>query len=307
MKKLLLLVLLLFACSEISYSQPRYMETFESTTPGTLPAGWRVVDKSGYKLKYRANWMVRDTSELIPFMSPFARPKSKSGRHSISVTYYASYDSTTFTFGTANTWLISPKYTLLTGDSIGFYGTGNYNTSVDSLQIWVSTTDTAIASFNKKLGTYKWTLGSAYGNFQKIKYSLAAYIPGYVYVGFRYYMNCTNGDGYMVQLDDIAVGTNVIGIQQISQNVPDKFILSQNYPNPFNPTTKINFQLPVNSSYDINVYDMLGKNVYTFSEKNKAAGTYELELDMKSFSSGIYFYTLQAGSYTNTKKMMLIK
>ena len=307
MKKTLLIVLVLLACSEISFSQARYRETFETTTPGTLPAGWRVVEKSGYKLKYRSNWMVRDTSEFIPFMSPFAQPKAKFGRHAISVTYYASYDSTLLQFGTANTWLISPRYDLLAGDSLGFYGTGNYNLNVDSLQIWVSTSDTAIASFNKKLGTYKWPIGSAYGNFQKIKYSLAAYIPGHIYVGFRYYMNCSNGDGYFVQLDEIAVGTNVIGINQISEIIPENFNLSQNYPNPFNPSTKINFQIPLNSSYEINVFDMLGKNIYKFSENNKAAGTYELELDMKNFSSGIYFYTIQAGSFYDKKKMLLIK
>ena len=306
MKKTLLIILILLSCSEISFSQPRYKETFESTTPGTLPTGWRVVDKSGYKQKYRSNWMVRDTSEFIPFLSPFGQPKAKSGRHAISVTYYASYDSTLLQFGVANTWLISPRYDLQSGDSLGFYGTGNYNTNIDSLQIWVSTTDTAIASFNKKLGTYRWGIGSTYGYFQKIKYSLAAYIPGHVYVGFRYYMNCTGGDGYFVQLDDIALGT-AVGINQISENIPDKYLLSQNYPNPFNPTTKINFQLPVNSSYEIKVFDMLGKNIYTTSEINKPAGTYELELDMRNFSSGIYFYTLQAGAYFDKKKMLLVK
>ncbi|CAN5549918.1 hypothetical protein BH10BAC5_BH10BAC5_09320 [soil metagenome] len=306
MKKSTFLILFFLILSSSCFSQPRYKETFESTTPGTLPAGWRVVNKSGFNLKYRANWMVRDTSEIIPFISPFTKPKAKSGRHSISVTYYASYDSTAFHFGLANTWLFSPKYTLQTGDSLGFYATGNYNVSIDSLQIWVSTTDTAISSFNKKLGTIRWPLGSPYGIFNNYKFSLAAYIPGSIYVGFRYYMDCTNGDGYFVQLDDIALGT-AVGINQISGNLPEKYSLSQNYPNPFNPTTKINFQLPINSSYNINVYDMLGKNIYTFSEKNKAAGTYELELDMKNFSSGIYFYTLQAESYSNTKKMMLIK
>ncbi len=99
---------------------------------------------------------------------------------------------------------------------------------------------------------------------------------------------------------------NPIGISSISSEIPGRFILHQNYPNPFNPVTKIKFELPKSSVFELNVYDILGRKVYT-AYYNKPAGTYEFDFDASGFASGIYFYSVKAGEYSDTKKMIIVK
>ena len=92
---------------------------------------------------------------------------------------------------------------------------------------------------------------------------------------------------------------------------PNEFKLDQNYPNPFNPSTKISWKLPVSSHQTLKVYDVLGNEVSTLVDENKPAGSYEVEFKTSvanfQLASGIYFYRLQAGSFIETKKMILIK
>jgi subtilisin-like proprotein convertase family protein len=102
-------------------------------------------------------------------------------------------------------------------------------------------------------------------------------------------------------------GSTIVGYQNISSNVPDKFELSQNYPNPFNPVTKIKYQVPSSEYVKLVVYDILGREVKTLVNSKLEAGIYEYEFDGSNLNSGVYFYKLQTGNYTNVKKMMLIK
>jgi len=102
-------------------------------------------------------------------------------------------------------------------------------------------------------------------------------------------------------------GTDVIGIQTISSEVPTGFQLMQNYPNPFNPTTKIRFALPVSGFASLKVYDATGKEVATLVSQNLTAGTFEYELKGNNLPSGVYFYKLAAGNFVQTKKMVLVK
>ena len=90
-------------------------------------------------------------------------------------------------------------------------------------------------------------------------------------------------------------------------NIPSAFSLGQNYPNPFNPRTKIKYSVPQMSFITINVYDILGKIVATLINEEKPIGNYEIEFDAINFSSGVYFYRIQAGNFINTKKLLLIK
>ncbi|MBI5661276.1 MAG: T9SS type A sorting domain-containing protein [Ignavibacterium album] len=94
-------------------------------------------------------------------------------------------------------------------------------------------------------------------------------------------------------------------------SLPESFILEQNYPNPFNPSTKIKFSIPnVGSELAqtvLMVYDILGNEVATLVNEEKPAGVYEVEFNASQLSSGIYFYKLTAGSFTEIKKMLLIK
>ncbi|MCL5029272.1 MAG: T9SS type A sorting domain-containing protein [Bacteroidetes bacterium] len=98
----------------------------------------------------------------------------------------------------------------------------------------------------------------------------------------------------------------------MNQKMPNGFWLSQNYPNPFNPTTIINYSIPQTSFVTIKVYDVLGHEITTLVNGEKPAGNYEVKFSVEtrrgeSLPSGIYFYSLQAGSYYAVKKLVVLK
>ena len=88
---------------------------------------------------------------------------------------------------------------------------------------------------------------------------------------------------------------------------PVKFSLYQNYPNPFNPVTVINYRIAAGSFVSIKVFDILGNNVAELIHEKQSPGSYEINFDGSNIPSGIYFYTLKAGSFKDTKRMLLIK
>lgn len=98
-----------------------------------------------------------------------------------------------------------------------------------------------------------------------------------------------------------------VGVHQVNTTVPQRFNLQQNYPNPFNPSTKIKFELPSASLVKITVFDQLGKEVQVLVNQSLSAGIYETEFNASSVTSGVYYYKIEAGDYSQTKKMMLVK
>ena len=86
-----------------------------------------------------------------------------------------------------------------------------------------------------------------------------------------------------------------------------KFGLSQNFPNPFNPSTVIGYQLPVNTMVTLKIYDVLGRDVQTLVNERQTAGSYSVTFNAATLPSGVYFYRLEAGTYTATKKLLLLK
>lgn len=116
-------------------------------------------------------------------------------------------------------------------------------------------------------------------------------------------------NGIAVGYDGTIVITSNGGVTSVSSEskIPVKFNLAQNYPNPFNPSTTISYSIPKTANVSLKVYDALGKEVAQLINKEKAAGTYEVQFDASNLSSGIYFYTLKTNSFLNTKKMILIK
>ncbi len=102
-------------------------------------------------------------------------------------------------------------------------------------------------------------------------------------------------------------GGNPIGIVPISKDIPKQFSLSQNYPNPFNPVTTIKFDIPKESKVKISVFDILGNEIQTLVNENMRAGEYQVNWDASGYSSGVYFYKLQAEDFVGTKKMLLVK
>lgn len=100
---------------------------------------------------------------------------------------------------------------------------------------------------------------------------------------------------------------NTIGINNISKNIPEKIGLFQNYPNPFNPKTKIRFDIPNPCNVRLEVFDITGKNIFHLVNEYLREGSYDVDFDGTSLSSGIYFYRLTAGNFVNTKKMIILK
>lgn len=99
---------------------------------------------------------------------------------------------------------------------------------------------------------------------------------------------------------------NTVGIVN-NGGIPDKFELTQNYPNPFNPSTTINYSLPERSFVSIKVFDMLGREVALLVNGDKEAGYYKADFNASDLSSGIYYYTIKAGQYSATRRMVLMK
>jgi len=115
-------------------------------------------------------------------------------------------------------------------------------------------------------------------------------------------------------ITDSSDGTFVIDIfpsvdDSTGISVPQEYSLYQNYPNPFNPSTIIKYQIPERGMVTIRVYDVLGNEIATLVNEEKPAGEYNIEfrIDNLELSSGIYFYQLKAGSFIQTKKMIVLK
>ena len=108
-------------------------------------------------------------------------------------------------------------------------------------------------------------------------------------------------DAQMVTTD-VAVGPR-------SNAVPEGFVLFNNYPNPFNPSTVIEFEVPVASHVTITVFDVLGRKTATLLDEQRSAGTGSVRFDASrsNAASGVYFYRIQAGSFVETKKMILMQ
>jgi photosystem II stability/assembly factor-like uncharacterized protein len=137
-----------------------------------------------------------------------------------------------------------------------------------------------------------------------------------VYLNKIFFINAQTG--YTFGSNGVILKTTNGGevyIKNISTDIPSNFNLSFNYPNPFNPITRIKFDVPDahkggkfdNSNVVLKVIDVIGREIETLVNESLNPGTYEVTFDGSRYSSGVYFYRLQAGSFTETKKMILLK
>jgi hypothetical protein len=111
------------------------------------------------------------------------------------------------------------------------------------------------------------------------------------------------GGGQLYALTGVSTGL----MEKEEASLPTQFHLQQNYPNPFNPITNIEFSLPEAVEVNLKVLNILGEEVATLVSEQLGAGQYTYEWDASSFPSGLYLYRLSAGSFVETKKMVLIK
>ena len=112
----------------------------------------------------------------------------------------------------------------------------------------------------------------------------------------------------IIYFDDVRISTfDPVGVEIENELIPVAYNLEQNYPNPFNPSTIIKFSLPEAANVRITITDILGREVASLVNEELSAGYYSVNFDAVNLSSGIYIYTLQAGKFIQTKKMMLLK
>jgi len=101
--------------------------------------------------------------------------------------------------------------------------------------------------------------------------------------------------------------TELLASGNNSNNIPNDFVLNQNYPNPFNPSTVISFGLPSASEVTIEIYSTMGQLVKTIAKGTYPAGNHSVKFNAGSLSSGVYLYKINAGNFTETKRMVLVK
>jgi hypothetical protein len=121
-----------------------------------------------------------------------------------------------------------------------------------------------------------------------------------------------NVDGLNLnEYKNVIEDTTLVSVNTESNQLPTDFQLYQNYPNPFNPSTNIGFQIEESGLVTLKVYDVLGNELATLLDEEKERGSYSVQFNTSSVnhlpSSGMYFYTLKTGNYSETKKMILLK
>jgi hypothetical protein len=113
--------------------------------------------------------------------------------------------------------------------------------------------------------------------------------------------------GYLTALRTGYATATVTTVQEVAGDLPSAFLLEQNYPNPFNPSTTIQFALPRSESVTLTVFNLLGERMTTLFSGRLSAGTHRVQWDVQGSPAGVYFYKLQAGTFTTTKKLVLLR
>jgi hypothetical protein len=118
----------------------------------------------------------------------------------------------------------------------------------------------------------------------------------------KYLFAGTQMGGWRIPIADV-----ITSVRDNRPHVPSQYILYQNYPNPFNPTTVIAYSLPAPAAVTLKVYDLLGREIKTLVNERQNAGQHSMTFDGSNYPSGVYFYRLQAGTYSQTKKLIELK
>jgi len=126
-------------------------------------------------------------------------------------------------------------------------------------------------------------------------------------LGNVYVTGSSAGSGTSDDFATIKYSQTPTGIDQTDYSLPEKYSLHQNYPNPFNPSTVIKYAVGSKQFVSLKIYDVLGNELATLVNEEKPAGNYEVNFNASKLSSGVYFYRIQAGSFVETKKMILLK
>jgi len=214
----------------------------------------------------------------------------------------------------AGGWDVDEGKSITTDDSDNIIVTGRFEETAtfgDTTNLTsAGVRDIFVAKYNSD-GDFLW-VAQAGGVGLAEGFGIATDGSGNSFVTGRFEGIATFGDSTLSS----SLGSRDIFIAKLSPEVtrieeelslPQSFNLSQNYPNPFNPSTKIKFAVPKESNVNLSIYNVLGELVSKLVNEEKSSGIYEVEWNAIELASGIYFYRLQAGSFVETKKMVLMK
>ncbi|MBK7629235.1 MAG: T9SS type A sorting domain-containing protein [Ignavibacteriales bacterium] len=186
-------------------------------------------------------------------------------------------------------------------------GYAGYNIAIDNFaNVYVigqkySSSDITTIKYNSE-GSFQWAINyNGPSNSLDIPVAIGVDLNGNVY---------STGKSL-----DFTTGYDIVIIKYVQSptsvdresNIPNSFSLEQNYPNPFNPSTSIQYAISSKQFVTLKVFDVLGKEIATLVNEEKSAGSYEVNFNASQFSSGVYFYELQTGSFVETRKMILLK
>lgn len=293
MKKIYLIIFLLITITQPHLTQFKY-------APLQLGNVWVYKDVIYNGLMYRAE--IVDSAVTIDTLQYFgygiAYPTYSTGfLRSREDSFYVSKEDSTLP--EPNNELIYYKKDAQIGDTWQVdYGNGNGGIAIytitDTLPAYIFDTLVTAKILNENFGLvewdYMWT--EEFGQLSQenwlgeVQYYLkGCIINGQVYGDTTFIISSVGDDELLV----------------------DEFYLYQNYPNPFNPSTTIKYSVPKLSFITIKIYDVLGSEVAVLVNEEKPVGTYELNWNAVNLPSGVYFYQLKAGSYVETKKMILLK
>lgn len=223
-------------------------------------------------------------------------------------TYYIStidWREATPVYATQNLTNINCQVFRINNNSNPFYISGQISANID-LPAVKPIKDAII--YVKSGNIFKnYGISDANGNYTSTylpsgSYELITYRKGFVPVSQNVIINNNNLNNINFNL-----GNSIIGIQPVTNEIPESFSLSQNYPNPFNPVTTIKFGLPVSDFVKLEIFDVLGRNINTLVNEKLNAGIYTVEWNSQNKPSGIYFYRLSGSNFSETRKMILIK
>jgi len=130
------------------------------------------------------------------------------------------------------------------------------------------------------------------------KFDAITGILGYTHTNYKL---CPRNDS------DLVGYVNITGVKNDKKEIPTAYKLNQNFPNPFNPSTIISYDLPKSGLVTLKIYNILGQQVRLLVNESQNAGTHQVSFNASTLTSGVYFYSISAGSFTQVKKMMLIK
>lgn len=197
-------------------------------------------------------------------------------------------------------WLISPKVYLnenLANISLSLWAKSYSPDWLESFNIYISTTENNIDSFSEIIGGDN----NVPSEWAQYNYELDGYIGDSIYIAIQ----CNSVDSWYLFVDEIVLLSE--NNLSIDKSIIDNFSLSRIYPNPFNPVTNISYVLPLEAQISLNIYDIGGREITTLTEGVKTAGSYSIEWNAENYPSGVYFVKLDAGEFTQTQKLMLVK